>query len=153
MTTGSMVWAASLIQPSHKDPWKEETRCHHMGEPEPGSHPSLTLSLSLGSHDPGCHRLLGVSLYLSALGLPAILSVSDSCSSSPRIRESPLLRAAKENDLCVLKKLLLDRTCDFRQRGGIRVCCDGEGTEVPAPNSGTQKGSAKGPWTVSVGNV
>uniref|UniRef100_A0A4X1V1C6 Transient receptor potential cation channel subfamily V member 5 n=1 Tax=Sus scrofa TaxID=9823 RepID=A0A4X1V1C6_PIG len=36
-----------------------------------------------------------------------------------RIRESPLLRAAKENDLCVLKKLLLDRTCDFRQRGAL----------------------------------
>ncbi|TKC50401.1 hypothetical protein EI555_014314, partial [Monodon monoceros] len=36
-----------------------------------------------------------------------------------RIRESPLLRAAKDNDLCVLKKLLLDRTCDFRQRGAL----------------------------------
>ncbi|XP_007522411.1 transient receptor potential cation channel subfamily V member 5 [Erinaceus europaeus] len=36
-----------------------------------------------------------------------------------RIRECPLLRAAKENDLCVLKKLLLDRTCDFRQRGAL----------------------------------
>ncbi|XP_054548717.1 transient receptor potential cation channel subfamily V member 5 isoform X2 [Talpa occidentalis] len=35
------------------------------------------------------------------------------------IRESPLLRAAKDNDLCVLKKLLLDRTCDFRQRGAL----------------------------------
>ncbi|XP_024613842.1 transient receptor potential cation channel subfamily V member 5 [Neophocaena asiaeorientalis asiaeorientalis] len=36
-----------------------------------------------------------------------------------RIRECPLLRAAKDNDLCVLKKLLLDRTCDFRQRGAL----------------------------------
>uniref|UniRef100_A0A452U6C8 Transient receptor potential cation channel subfamily V member 5 n=1 Tax=Ursus maritimus TaxID=29073 RepID=A0A452U6C8_URSMA len=36
-----------------------------------------------------------------------------------RIQESPLLQAAKENDLCVLKKLLLDRSCDFRQRGAL----------------------------------
>uniref|UniRef100_A0A673SZN9 Transient receptor potential cation channel subfamily V member 5 n=1 Tax=Suricata suricatta TaxID=37032 RepID=A0A673SZN9_SURSU len=36
-----------------------------------------------------------------------------------RIRESPLLQAAKENDLCALKKLLLDRKCDFRQRGAL----------------------------------
>ncbi|XP_025710755.1 transient receptor potential cation channel subfamily V member 5 isoform X1 [Callorhinus ursinus] len=36
-----------------------------------------------------------------------------------RIHESPLLQAAKENDLCVLKKLLLDRNCDFRQRGAL----------------------------------
>ncbi|XP_032257039.1 transient receptor potential cation channel subfamily V member 5 [Halichoerus grypus] len=36
-----------------------------------------------------------------------------------RIQESPLLQAAKENDLCVLKKLLLDRNCDFRQRGAL----------------------------------
>nr|XP_020746711.1 transient receptor potential cation channel subfamily V member 5-like isoform X1 [Odocoileus virginianus texanus]XP_020746712.1 transient receptor potential cation channel subfamily V member 5-like isoform X1 [Odocoileus virginianus texanus]XP_020746714.1 transient receptor potential cation channel subfamily V member 5-like isoform X1 [Odocoileus virginianus texanus]XP_020746715.1 transient receptor potential cation channel subfamily V member 5-like isoform X1 [Odocoileus virginianus texanus] len=36
-----------------------------------------------------------------------------------KIRESPLLRAAKDNDLCVLKKLLLDRNCDFRQRGAV----------------------------------
>ncbi|KAF6276312.1 transient receptor potential cation channel subfamily V member 5 [Rhinolophus ferrumequinum] len=36
-----------------------------------------------------------------------------------RIRESPLFWAAKENDLCLLKKLLLDRTCDFRQRGAL----------------------------------
>ncbi|KAF5914456.1 hypothetical protein HPG69_016407 [Diceros bicornis minor] len=36
-----------------------------------------------------------------------------------RIRESPLLQAAKENDLCVLKNLLLDRACDFRQRGAL----------------------------------
>ncbi|XP_053073940.1 transient receptor potential cation channel subfamily V member 5 isoform X1 [Acinonyx jubatus] len=36
-----------------------------------------------------------------------------------RIRESPLLQAAKENDLCALKKLLLDRSCDFRQRGAL----------------------------------
>ncbi|GAB5568864.1 transient receptor potential cation channel subfamily V member 5 [Prionailurus iriomotensis] len=35
------------------------------------------------------------------------------------IRESPLLQAAKENDLCALKKLLLDRSCDFRQRGAL----------------------------------
>ncbi|XP_004694386.1 PREDICTED: transient receptor potential cation channel subfamily V member 5 [Condylura cristata] len=35
------------------------------------------------------------------------------------IRESPLLCAAKENDLGVLKKLLLDRTCDFGQRGAL----------------------------------
>ncbi|KAG8515853.1 Transient receptor potential cation channel subfamily V member 5, partial [Galemys pyrenaicus] len=35
------------------------------------------------------------------------------------IRESPLLLAAKENDLCVLKKLLLDRTCDLQQRGAL----------------------------------
>ncbi|ERE88555.1 transient receptor potential cation channel subfamily V member 5 [Cricetulus griseus] len=32
------------------------------------------------------------------------------------IRESPLLRAAKENDLCTLKRLQLDQSCDFRQR-------------------------------------
>ncbi|XP_027626340.1 transient receptor potential cation channel subfamily V member 5 [Tupaia chinensis] len=36
-----------------------------------------------------------------------------------RIRESPLLRAAKENDLCVLKKFLLDKTNDFQQRGAL----------------------------------
>ncbi|XP_047550839.1 transient receptor potential cation channel subfamily V member 5 isoform X3 [Lutra lutra] len=36
-----------------------------------------------------------------------------------RIQEFPLLQAAKENDLCVLKKLLLDRNCDFRQRGAL----------------------------------
>ncbi|XP_016050928.1 PREDICTED: transient receptor potential cation channel subfamily V member 5 [Miniopterus natalensis] len=36
-----------------------------------------------------------------------------------RIQESPLLRAAKDNDLCALKKLLLDRSCDFRQRGAL----------------------------------
>ncbi|KAM8932758.1 transient receptor potential cation channel subfamily V member 5 [Lycaon pictus] len=36
-----------------------------------------------------------------------------------RIQESPLLQAAKENDLCVLKKLLLDRNCDFRQKGAL----------------------------------
>ncbi|CAK7294694.1 Transient receptor potential cation channel subfamily V member 5 [Vulpes lagopus] len=36
-----------------------------------------------------------------------------------RIQESPLFQAAKENDLCVLKKLLLDRNCDFRQRGAL----------------------------------
>ncbi|XP_052577396.1 transient receptor potential cation channel subfamily V member 5 [Peromyscus californicus insignis] len=35
------------------------------------------------------------------------------------IRESPLLRAAKENDLCTLKKLQLDQNCDFRQRGAL----------------------------------
>ncbi|XP_059568021.1 transient receptor potential cation channel subfamily V member 5 isoform X3 [Myotis daubentonii] len=36
-----------------------------------------------------------------------------------RIQESPLLQAAKDNDLCVLKKLLLDRSCDLRQRGAL----------------------------------
>nr|XP_036850398.1 transient receptor potential cation channel subfamily V member 5 isoform X1 [Manis javanica] len=36
-----------------------------------------------------------------------------------RIQESQLLRAAKENDLCVLKKLLLDQACDFGQRGAL----------------------------------
>ncbi|XP_011912892.1 PREDICTED: transient receptor potential cation channel subfamily V member 5 [Cercocebus atys] len=36
-----------------------------------------------------------------------------------RILESPLLRAAKENDLSVLRQLLLDRTCDVRQRGAL----------------------------------
>ncbi|XP_045433667.1 transient receptor potential cation channel subfamily V member 5 isoform X2 [Pipistrellus kuhlii] len=36
-----------------------------------------------------------------------------------RIQESPLLQAAKANDLCVLKKLLLDRSCDFQQRGAL----------------------------------
>ncbi|KAL4827160.1 hypothetical protein H8958_017872 [Nasalis larvatus] len=36
-----------------------------------------------------------------------------------RILESPLLRAAKENDLSVLTQLLLDRTCDVRQRGAL----------------------------------
>ncbi|XP_036184381.1 transient receptor potential cation channel subfamily V member 5 isoform X2 [Myotis myotis] len=36
-----------------------------------------------------------------------------------RIQESLLLQAAKDNDLCVLKKLLLDRSCDLRQRGAL----------------------------------
>ncbi|XP_023568692.1 transient receptor potential cation channel subfamily V member 5 [Octodon degus] len=36
-----------------------------------------------------------------------------------RISEFPLLRAAKENDLCTLKRLLLDQHCDFRQRGAL----------------------------------
>ncbi|XP_024428624.1 transient receptor potential cation channel subfamily V member 5 [Desmodus rotundus] len=36
-----------------------------------------------------------------------------------RIRESPLLWAAKNNDLCALKRLLLDRACDLRQRGAL----------------------------------
>ncbi|XP_064145683.1 transient receptor potential cation channel subfamily V member 5 [Loxodonta africana] len=36
-----------------------------------------------------------------------------------RIRESLLLRAAKENDLCALKELLLDGACDIRQRGAL----------------------------------
>ncbi|XP_077020707.1 transient receptor potential cation channel subfamily V member 5 [Tamandua tetradactyla] len=36
-----------------------------------------------------------------------------------RIQESPLFRAAKENDLCVLRKLLLEGTCDVRQRGAF----------------------------------
>jgi hypothetical protein len=41
-------------------------------------------------------------------------------SSSSSIWESPLLRAAKENDMCTLKKLQHDQNCDFRQRGEIR---------------------------------
>ncbi|XP_008826833.1 transient receptor potential cation channel subfamily V member 5 isoform X2 [Nannospalax galili] len=36
-----------------------------------------------------------------------------------RIWESPLLRAAKENDLCTLKRLQLDQNCDFQQRGAL----------------------------------
>ncbi|XP_075413882.1 transient receptor potential cation channel subfamily V member 5 [Tenrec ecaudatus] len=36
-----------------------------------------------------------------------------------RIRESPLLQAAKANDLCALKNLQLDRACDFAQRGAL----------------------------------
>ncbi|XP_072508601.1 transient receptor potential cation channel subfamily V member 5 [Notamacropus eugenii] len=36
-----------------------------------------------------------------------------------RILESPLLKAAKENDLCTLKKLLLDDPCDIHQRGAL----------------------------------
>ncbi|XP_048196342.1 transient receptor potential cation channel subfamily V member 5 isoform X3 [Perognathus longimembris pacificus] len=36
-----------------------------------------------------------------------------------RMWESPLLRAAKENDLCALKRLLVDQKCDFRQRGAL----------------------------------
>ncbi|XP_004860569.1 transient receptor potential cation channel subfamily V member 5 isoform X1 [Heterocephalus glaber] len=36
-----------------------------------------------------------------------------------RISESPLLQAAKENDLCTLKRLLLGQSCDFRQRGAL----------------------------------
>ncbi|KAF6087065.1 transient receptor potential cation channel subfamily V member 5 [Phyllostomus discolor] len=36
-----------------------------------------------------------------------------------RIRESPLLWAAKNNDLCALKRLLLDGACDLRQRGAL----------------------------------
>ncbi|KAI4570755.1 hypothetical protein MJT46_006272 [Ovis ammon polii x Ovis aries] len=47
----------------------------------------------------------------------ALLNPSSRC--QLWIRESPLLRAAKDNDLCVLKKLLLDRNCDFRQRGAV----------------------------------
>ncbi|CAO2603360.1 Transient receptor potential cation channel subfamily V member 5 [Lemmus lemmus] len=35
------------------------------------------------------------------------------------IWESPLLRAAKENDLCTLKKLQLNQNCDFRQRAAL----------------------------------
>ncbi|XP_055454305.1 transient receptor potential cation channel subfamily V member 5 [Psammomys obesus] len=35
------------------------------------------------------------------------------------IWESPLLRAAKENDLCTLKKLQLEQNCDFQQRGAL----------------------------------
>ncbi|XP_005083139.1 transient receptor potential cation channel subfamily V member 5 [Mesocricetus auratus] len=35
------------------------------------------------------------------------------------IRESPLLRAAKENDLCTLKRLQFDQNCDFRQRAAL----------------------------------
>lgn len=69
---------------------------------------------------------------LSAVGLSGILSPSDPCSSAPRIQEFPLLQAAKENDLCVLKKLLLDRNCDFRQRGGTWLGVTGGGPEAPA---------------------
>ncbi|XP_012877136.1 PREDICTED: transient receptor potential cation channel subfamily V member 5 [Dipodomys ordii] len=36
-----------------------------------------------------------------------------------RIWEAPLLRAAKEHDLCTLKRLLLDPKCDFQQRGAL----------------------------------
>ncbi|XP_003791601.1 transient receptor potential cation channel subfamily V member 5 [Otolemur garnettii] len=36
-----------------------------------------------------------------------------------RIQESPLLQAAKENDLFVLKQLLLNQACNFWQRGGL----------------------------------
>ncbi|XP_039716454.1 transient receptor potential cation channel subfamily V member 5 [Pteropus medius] len=36
-----------------------------------------------------------------------------------RIRESPLLWAAKGNDLCLLKKILLGQTSDFQQRGAL----------------------------------
>ncbi|XP_051818348.1 transient receptor potential cation channel subfamily V member 5 [Antechinus flavipes] len=36
-----------------------------------------------------------------------------------RIWESPLLKAAKENDLCTLKKLILDGPCDIHQRGAL----------------------------------
>ncbi|XP_037693346.1 transient receptor potential cation channel subfamily V member 5 isoform X1 [Choloepus didactylus] len=36
-----------------------------------------------------------------------------------RIQESPLFRAAKENDLCALKKLLLEGTCNIRQKGAL----------------------------------
>ncbi|XP_020853689.1 transient receptor potential cation channel subfamily V member 5 [Phascolarctos cinereus] len=36
-----------------------------------------------------------------------------------RIQESPLLKAAKENDLCTLKKLVLDGPCDIHQRGAL----------------------------------
>lgn len=63
-----------------------------------------------------------LSLFLSS----AILFLSDSCSLSPRIQESQLLRAAKENDLCILKKLLLDQACDFGQRGGVGVYRGGD---------------------------
>nr|6O1U_A Chain A, Transient receptor potential cation channel subfamily V member 5 [Oryctolagus cuniculus]6O1U_B Chain B, Transient receptor potential cation channel subfamily V member 5 [Oryctolagus cuniculus]6O1U_C Chain C, Transient receptor potential cation channel subfamily V member 5 [Oryctolagus cuniculus]6O1U_D Chain D, Transient receptor potential cation channel subfamily V member 5 [Oryctolagus cuniculus] len=36
-----------------------------------------------------------------------------------RIRDSPLLQAAKENDLRLLKILLLNQSCDFQQRGAV----------------------------------
>uniref|UniRef100_A0A6I8N8V8 Transient receptor potential cation channel subfamily V member 6 n=1 Tax=Ornithorhynchus anatinus TaxID=9258 RepID=A0A6I8N8V8_ORNAN len=36
-----------------------------------------------------------------------------------KIWESPLLQAAKENSLPALRKLLLDSTCDLRQRGAL----------------------------------
>ncbi|XP_042533068.1 transient receptor potential cation channel subfamily V member 5 isoform X1 [Dipodomys spectabilis] len=36
-----------------------------------------------------------------------------------RIWEAPLLRAAKEHDMCTLKRLLLDPKCDFQQRGAL----------------------------------
>lgn len=36
-----------------------------------------------------------------------------------RIWESPLLQAAKENDLAAIRKLLTDGTCDIYQRGAV----------------------------------
>ncbi|XP_004594396.1 transient receptor potential cation channel subfamily V member 5 [Ochotona princeps] len=36
-----------------------------------------------------------------------------------RIRDSPLLQAAKENDLVLLKILLVNQSCDFQQRGAV----------------------------------
>lgn len=39
-----------------------------------------------------------------------------------RIWESPLLQAAKENNLPAIRKLLTDRTCDIYQRGNSTNC-------------------------------
>lgn len=71
---------------------------------------------------------------------PPWWSLMNFSSSSASIRESPLLRAAKENDLCTLKKLQLDQNCDFRQRGEIRV----RGIEVPL-----ERAAWRGSWRVS----
>ena len=101
------------------------------GDPELGSrrqHCNVSPRIPCGR----CPSSRTRTLFLSALGLSAILSLPDSRSSSARIRESPLLRAAKDNDLCVLKKLLLDRNCDFRQRGEIQIRSGGDGAEAPA---------------------
>lgn len=38
-----------------------------------------------------------------------------------RIWESPLLQAAKENNLSAIRKLLTDGTCDIYQRGKRRL--------------------------------
>lgn len=39
-----------------------------------------------------------------------------------RIWESPLLQAAKENNLPAIRKLLTDGTCDIYQRGNFIIC-------------------------------
>ena len=39
-----------------------------------------------------------------------------------RIWESPLLQAAKENNLPVIRKLLTDGACDIYQRGNLIIC-------------------------------
>ncbi|XP_077896806.1 transient receptor potential cation channel subfamily V member 5 isoform X1 [Ictidomys tridecemlineatus] len=51
--------------------------------------------------------------------LDQVYMLQQKSSPSSRIWESPLLQAAKENDLCTLKKLLLEQNCDFRQRGAL----------------------------------